>query len=115
VLVLALLVAVWGSFLVPLRYDGTVVPVSWLIVAVGNVVLGRAGGRLLGWPGALGTGVVWIAVALSRGSEPRRSNIRLAPSTRGSSLSGSATDPSRITLSATIRLPGRASRSAHPR
>ena len=69
VLLLALLLAVWGSFLVPLRIGTVPVPVSWLIAVVGNGLLGWVGGRLLGRLGAAGPGVVWLAVALTFGSQ----------------------------------------------
>ncbi len=64
VLLLTVLLAVWGAFLVPLRVGGTLVPVSLVIAVVGNVGVGRAASRLAGSSGALGAGVVWIALAL---------------------------------------------------
>jgi hypothetical protein len=69
VLLLALLLAVWGAFLVPLRVGGVPVPVSWVIAVVGNGLLGWVGGRLLGRLGAAGPGVVWLFVALAFGSQ----------------------------------------------
>lgn len=69
VLLLALLLAVWGAFLVPLRIGTVPVPVSWVIAVVGNGLLGWAGGRLLGRLGAAGPGVVWLTVALTAGSQ----------------------------------------------
>ena len=69
VLVLAFLLAIWGAFLVPLRWGTVLLPVAVLIAVVGNLVLGRAGGRLLGRPGALGPGLVWLAIALVAGSK----------------------------------------------
>ena len=68
VLVLAVLLAVWGSFLVPLRVGSVPLPVSWLIAGVGHGVLGWAGGRLLGRLGALGPGLLWLVVAFTLGS-----------------------------------------------
>ena len=68
VLLLALLLAVWGAFLVPVRVGGVPLPVGWVVAVVGNLVLGRAGGQLLGRPGAAGPGLVWLAVALVFGS-----------------------------------------------
>jgi len=64
VAVLTVLLAVWGAFLVPFRVGGTIVPVSLVVAAVGNVVVGRAASRLAGSPGALVTGGLWIAVTL---------------------------------------------------
>ena len=68
VLVLAVLLALWGAFLVPLRVGSTLAPVSWLVAAVGNVALGRYGGHLLGRPGALVPGLVWLGIALTLGT-----------------------------------------------
>lgn len=68
VLLLALLLAVWEAFLVPLRWGTVLLPVAVLAAVAGNLLLGRAGGRLLGRVGALGPGIIWIAVALSAGS-----------------------------------------------
>ena len=68
VLVLTVLLAVWGSFLVPLRIGGTAAPVSWAVALLGNVVLGVYGGRLLGRPGAGVTALLWLTVAFTLGS-----------------------------------------------
>ena len=68
VLVLSLLLAVWGAFLVPLRYGTVVLPVSWAIALTGNLCLGWAGARLLGRSGAIGPGLIWLATALTLGS-----------------------------------------------
>lgn len=69
VLLLALLLAVWGAFLVPLRIGGVPVPIAWAVAVVGNGLLGWVGGRLLGHLGAAGPGIVWLAVALTFGSQ----------------------------------------------
>ena len=69
VLVLAVLLALWGSFLVPLRFGTTPLPLSWAVAVAGNLALGAAGGRLLGRPGALVPGLLWIAIALTLGSK----------------------------------------------
>ena len=63
VLLLALLTALWGAFLVPLRVAGVPVPASVLLAVVANVVLGTAGGRLHGRLGAALPGLLWFAVA----------------------------------------------------
>jgi hypothetical protein len=68
VLVLTVLLAVWGAFLVPLRYGTVVLPASWVVAVAGNLLVGRYGGRLLGRPGALVPGLVWLAVAFTLGS-----------------------------------------------
>jgi hypothetical protein len=64
VLALTVLLALWGAFLVPFRVGGTLVPVSVVIAVVGNVLVGRAAGRLAGSTGPLLTGVLWIGMAL---------------------------------------------------
>ena len=64
VLLLSLLLALWGAFLVPFRVGSVLVPVSWLLALVGNAALGRAGGALHGPVGAAGPGIVWLAVVL---------------------------------------------------
>ena len=61
---LTVLLALWGAFLVPLRVGGTLVPVSLVIAVVGNVLVGRAASRLAGSAGALATGVLWVGVTL---------------------------------------------------
>ena len=63
-LVLTVLLALWGAFLVPFRVGGTLVPVSVVVAVVGNVLVGRAASRLAGSTGALVTGGLWIAVTL---------------------------------------------------
>ncbi len=68
VVVLTVLLALWGAFLVPLRIGGTLVPVSWFIALVGNALLGRAGGRLLGWFGTAVPLLVWLAIAFTLAS-----------------------------------------------
>ena len=63
-LLLTVLLALWGAFLVPFRVGGTLVPVSLVIAVVGNVLVGRAASRLAGSGGALATGVLWIGLTL---------------------------------------------------
>ena len=64
VLLLTVLLALWGAFLVPFRVGGTVVPVSLVIAVVGNVLVGRAASRVAGSTGPLLTGALWIGVVL---------------------------------------------------
>ena len=61
VLLLTVLLTLWGAFLVPFRLGGVLVPVSW-VLAAGNAGLVVAGGRLLGRPGALVPGLVWLGL-----------------------------------------------------
>jgi hypothetical protein len=63
-LLLTVLLALWGAFLVPFRVGGTLVPVSLAIAVVGNVLVGRAASRLAGSTGALATGALWVGVTL---------------------------------------------------
>ena len=71
VLVLALLTALWGAFLVPLRVLGVPLPVAVVVAVVANVVLGTVGGRLYGRLGAALPGVLWFAVvAVLQGRRP---------------------------------------------
>lgn len=86
VLLLALLLAVWGAFLVPLRLGGVPVPASVLVAAVGNVALGVAGGRLLGTAGALAPGALWVAVALTLGSRRAEGDLVVPGSAMGTAF-----------------------------
>ena len=71
VVVLALLCALWSAFLVPLRVAGVPVPLAVVLACAANLVLGRAGGRLYGKPGALVPGLLWFAVvAVLQGRRP---------------------------------------------
>lgn len=83
VLVLTVLLAVWGAFLVPLRIGTTPVPVSWVIAIVGNGALGWVGGRLLGRRGALAPGILWLAIALTLGSKRAEGDLVVPGSVPG--------------------------------
>ena len=63
-LLLAVLLAVWGAFFVPLRLGGVPVPLG-LLLALAPVPLVLAGGRASGrrWGGA-GPYLVWVLVVL---------------------------------------------------
>lgn len=64
VLVLALELAVWESFLVAARPFGVPLPLSALLAALGNLALGSLGARVLGKPaGAAVPGLVWLLPA----------------------------------------------------
>ncbi|MDP9496828.1 MAG: DUF6113 family protein [Actinomycetota bacterium] len=74
-LVLTLLSAVWGAFLVPLRVGGTPVPLG-LLLALAPVPLCLAGGRLLQRrAGAAVPGGLWVATALALGSQRREGDL----------------------------------------
>ena len=65
VLLLALELAVWECFLVPLRVHGVPVPLAAVAAVAGNLVLGRAAARVAGAPkGAAGPSASWVLVAL---------------------------------------------------
>ena len=64
VLVLTVEFALWGAFLVPFRVGGVVVPLCWIVAVVGNLAVGRAGGRLAGRLGAGVPGLLWLAVVV---------------------------------------------------
>lgn len=81
VLVLALLVTVWGAFLLPLRIAGHLAPVSLLVVTAGNLLLGLAAGVLGGRPGAAGPGLLWLGVALTLGSRREEGDVIIAGGT----------------------------------
>jgi hypothetical protein len=83
VAVLTVLLALWGAFLVPLRVGGTLVPVSLVIAVVGNLLVGRAASRVAGSTGALGTGVLWIAVTLALASRRAEGDVVVPGSTVG--------------------------------
>jgi hypothetical protein len=83
VLVLTVLLAVWGAFLVPFRVGATVVPVSLVIAVVGNVLVGRAASRLAGSAGALGTGVLWVGLALVLSSRRAEGDVVVPGTTVG--------------------------------
>jgi hypothetical protein len=68
VVVLTVLLCVWAAFYVPLRIGSVRVPVSLLVAGVGNALLGRAGGQLLGTPGVLVPGLLWLGLAVLLGS-----------------------------------------------
>ena len=64
VLLLSVLLALWGAFLVPFRIGSVLLPVSWVLALVGNALLGRAGAALHGPVGAAVPGLLWLAVVL---------------------------------------------------
>ena len=83
VLWLALLLALWGAFLVPLKVGTVPVPLSVVVALVGNGALGWWGGRLLGRLGAAGPGLVWLAVALALGTQRREGDLVVPGSVMG--------------------------------
>ena len=84
VLALSAELAVWGAFTVLLRVGGRPVPLGIAVAAVGNVVLGRAGGRVLGnRAGQIGPGLVWIVVALELATKRPEGDLVVITGLRG--------------------------------
>lgn len=83
VLLLSVLTAVWGAFLVPLRIGATPVPVCWLVALVATGVLGSSGGRLLGRAGAAVPVLLWLAVAVTLGTRRAEGDLVVPGSTTG--------------------------------
>ena len=84
VLVLALELAVWECFFVAARPFGLALPVSAVAAAVGNVVLGLVGARVLERPlGAALPGLLWLAVALPLGSKRAEGDLVVTGEWRG--------------------------------
>lgn len=78
VLVLTVLLCLWGAFLVPLRIGTVRLPVSLVIALVGNALLGRAGGRLLGTVGVLLPGLLWLGLAFLFGTRRTEGDLIVA-------------------------------------
>ncbi len=73
---LALLNAVYGAFLVPLRIGATHLPVALLLASAGNYGVGLAGGRVLRRPaGAAIPGLLWLVVAFLLGTSRREGDL----------------------------------------
>jgi hypothetical protein len=83
VLLLTVLLALWGAFLVPFRLGGTLVPVSLVIAVVGNVLVGRAGARVAGSTGAVVPGLLWVVVTLVLSSRRAEGDVVVPGSTVG--------------------------------
>ncbi len=84
VLVLAVLFAVWGAFLVPLRLGGVPVPLCVVIAVVGNAGLGLAGTRITGSRlGGAGPGLVWLLIALTFGTQTASGDTVIQASVMG--------------------------------
>ena len=65
---LAVLLALWGAFLVPFRVAGTLVPVSWAVALLGNVAVGRVAARIGGSAAVLPPALLWLLVAFTLAS-----------------------------------------------
>ncbi len=83
VLLLTLLLALWGAFLVPLRVGGVPVPVG-VLIALTNVPLCRVGGDLLERrAGAAGPLLLWAAVAFALSTQRREGDLVITGGARG--------------------------------
>jgi hypothetical protein len=78
VLLLTVLLALWGAFLVPFRVGGVAVPVSWVIAVAGNAALVVAGGRLLGRAGAAVPALLWLALAVTLATRRSEGDLVIA-------------------------------------
>ena len=75
VLVLTLLLAIWGAFLVPLHIGSVPVPLG-LALALAVIPLGLAGGRLVGHRrGVAGPVLVWLFTAALFSSQRREGDL----------------------------------------
>ena len=83
VVVLTVLSALWGAFLVPFRIGAAAVPVSWVIALVGNSVLGVAAGRLGGRAAIVVAAGLWLAVALALGVRRQEGDLVVTSSAVG--------------------------------
>ena len=72
---LTVLLALWGAFLVPFRLGGALVPVAWAVALLGNLALGRAGARLAGTTGALVPGLVWLGLVFALSSRRTEGDV----------------------------------------
>ena len=109
VLLLTVLLALWGAFLVPFRVGGVPVPVSWVIAVVGNVALVVAGWRLLGRTGAAVPALLWLAVAVALASKRSEGDLVVAATLVGVGflpLGALASAAAWFFLSARAQLPG---------
>jgi hypothetical protein len=103
VLVVALELACWESFLTASRPFGRPVPVAAVLAAVGNLAVGAAGGRVLGRPlGAALPGLLWLAVALLLGTGTAAGDVIVPESGRGVAflLVGAAAAAAAVALAA---------------
>ncbi|HEU0102637.1 MAG TPA: DUF6113 family protein [Mycobacteriales bacterium] len=83
VLLLTVLLALWGAFLVPLRLRGVPVPVG-IALALATVPLCRAGGRALGRrAGAAVPMIVWTAIAVALSTRRSEGDLVITGSLRG--------------------------------
>ena len=106
VLLLTVLLALWGAFLVPLRVGGTLVPVSLVIAVVGNVLVGRAASRLAGSSGALVTGGLWLALTLVLASRRAEGDVVVPGSAVGMGFLVTGALASAIAYGAAVVRPG---------
>lgn len=75
VLLLTVLLAVWGAFLVPLRVHGVRAPLG-VLLALATVPLGRAGATVLGRrAGAVVPTLLWLTVAALLASQRREGDL----------------------------------------
>ena len=84
VLLLALELAVWESFLVAARPLGHPLPLAAVLAAVANVAMGLTGAKVLGRTlGAALPGLVWLLVALPLASQRAEGDLVVTGGWRG--------------------------------
>lgn len=92
VLVLTVLCAVWGAFLVPLRLFGVPVPLSVVVAVVGNAGLGWAAIRITGRRiGGVVPGLGWLLIALAFGTPRPEGDVVIPSSAMGYAFLGFGT------------------------
>ena len=115
VLLLTVLLALWGAFLVPFRVGATLVPVSLVIAVVGNVLVGRAASRLAGSTGALVTGVLWIGLVLVLAGRRAEGDVVVPGSAVGTGFLLAGAVASAVAYGAAVLRPRTGSPPASPR
>jgi hypothetical protein len=105
VVLLTVLLALWGAFLVPFRVGGTLVPVSILIAVVGNVLVGRAAARLAGSSGPLLTGVLWVGLTLVLSSRRAEGDVVVPGSSVGMAFLAAGALASAVAYGAAVLRP----------
>lgn len=84
VLLLALELAVWESFLVAARPFGSTLPLAAALAVVGNLAVGVGGARVLRRPlGAAAPGLVWLVVAVVLGTKTAEGDVVVTNTFRG--------------------------------
>ena len=103
---LTVLLALWGSFLVPFRIGATLVPVCWAVAVGGNLAVGRAGSRLAGTTGALLPGLLWLLVAFTLSARRDEGDVVIPGTTVGLVFLLAGAVASAVAYAAAVLAPG---------